>query len=304
MAMHNGDNISSHEENDSVHEENPVVPEINADDMVEVNPDNSPETVIRETETPVISDRSDDSITKYLLRKASSRKIDNVGLMPGTNINIVKSRQGGRIDYQRCTVAFSLPGKGGYPWAITAGHCGEVGDKVYSLPDNRDWNKAKFLGTLRYVSEANYENGKGDWGAIRLYPDALRPPSPQGIPMVLFNTVIPEGTSVCKSGARTGYSCGLQGYKGVKAMLKDDDNSGITSNKVDEITKICVLPGDSGGPVFSESGIIGVMASTSATSYDGESNICTAPASAYYVPINDVIEQIKHAVPDIMFKKM
>ncbi len=249
------------------------------------------------------SNRRNDSGKIYSLREASSSQLDNVGVMPGTPIAIVTSRNSSSVSYERCTIAFSLPGKGGYPWAITAGHCGEVGEKVYTMPTSNEWSDSYFLGTIRYKSEINSENGNGDWAAIRLYDKAAMPKHSNNIPMKLNTNNVSEGTSVCKNGSRTGYSCGIQGEKNVKAILSGTDGTEKTSGYLDEVKKICALPGDSGSPVFSDSGIIGVLSSTGASAEDSKSGVCTSPSSAYYVPIGQVVAQIKSKVPDIIFKK-
>lgn len=277
-------------------------------------PDNIPdidndknEDIVKSTEknnsSTSYNNHRNDSGKIYSLRKASSTQLDNVGVMPGTPIAIVTSRDSSSVSYERCTISFSLPGKGGYPWGITAGHCGNVGDKVYTVPQNDEWSSSYFLGTIRYKSEINSENGNGDWAAIRLYDKAIMPQSNNNIPMRLNTNNVPEGTSVCKNGSRTGYSCGIQGEKNVKAILSGTDDSDKTSGYLDEVKKICALPGDSGSPVFSDSGIIGVLSSTGASTEDSESGICTSPSSAYYVPMGKVITQIKEKVPDIIFKR-
>ena len=304
LGMKISENINI--ESNIIKDNNATSPEPSS--ITSITSENNDNDIIRTTKKKDSSDNNasnrGDTGKIYSLRQASSTQIDNVGVMPGTPIAIVTSRDASTVSYERCTIAFSLPGKGGYPWGITAGHCGNVGDKVYTIPVNNEWSSSYFLGTIRYKSEINSENGDGDWAAIRLYDKAPIPQYNNNIPMRLNTNNVAEGTSVCKNGSRTGYSCGIQGDKNVKAILSGTDGSDQTTGYLDEVKKICALPGDSGSPVFSDSGIIGVLSSTGASSEDSKSGVCTAPSSAYYVPIGQVIKQIKEKVPDIIFKRL
>lgn len=247
------------------------------------------------TETPPQS-----SATIDLMPAQGNGRVGRVGLMPGTPIAVVKSRQDNIVKFDACTIAFSLPGKTEHPWAITAGHCGKEGDKVYSMPkEGGTFSETTFLGTIRKVSISNYSSGTGDWSAIRLATRAMQPPHPDMVPLKLSLGKPESGTKLCKVGTTTGYNCGRKEREGVIAGLSNIGGSGDSiSAKLDEV-KLCALPGDSGSPVFSKRGIVGVVSSTSADKQDMESGSCRTNTSAFYVPIDEVIAQVGRSVPDV-----
>jgi len=299
VVIHNNSMSFNNADNDPSYNDNPY-------NNQEDNIDEDHNDIVRSTvkKNPHRDHKNNNpSGTIYPLQASSSHRLRNVGVMPGTPIAIVTSRDSSSVSYERCTVSFSLPGKSGYPWGITAGHCGNIGDKVYTVPKNNEWSSSHFLGTIRYKSKINSSNGDGDWAAIRLSTKAKTPLSHNNVPMQLNTKNVKEGSSVCKAGSRTGYSCGMQGDKNVKAILSGMEEDTQTSGYLDEIKKICALPGDSGSPVFSDFGIVGVLSSTGASEKDSETGICSSPSSAYYVPIDQVVEQIQDNVPDIIFKK-
>ena len=231
----------------------------------------------------------------YELKRPISDKIGNEGLLPGTHIIIINDiSQDGQVNYDQCTAAFSVPGVDGFPWAITAGHCGKVGQKVYSKPIDGNFNNIEFLGTIRAVPEVSYNTGMGDWGAIRLDPNATRPPAPNDIPMNLLIDNIKEGEVLCKNGSRTGADCGTQGKKGVKTVFEN------SNAKLDEVV-LCALSGDSGSPIYNNRGIVGVLSSSTAPNDDMISGKCTTKSSAYYTPTADIVKQLKTFVPNAEF---
>ena len=242
---------------------------------------------------------------KYIKLPTPSKtgRIGKSGLKPGTQIAVIKQkaseRNGYKLRYNACTVAFSVKGIDKYPWAITAGHCGKVGQKVYSQPDEKT-GKSHFLGTIRVVSELNSEKHTGDWAAIRLYPKAQIPNAPQGIPLKLLSGDVPVGTTVCKYGSTTGKGCGKKNNEDTLVTFTNAKTQVETSGILDSAT-MCSLPGDSGSPVYTKSGIIGILSSTSASKADMAKGTCPSRNETYYTPIDDVIRQIRKNAPDVLF---
>lgn len=253
----------------------------------------TPETIqpgLVESVTPNTGVRVNSEKT-YSLPQPVGDKIGNSGLLPGTGVAIVQEMTETQVRSDQCTIAFSLSGVDGFPWAITAGHCGKVGQKVYTLPSEGDFRTTTFLGTVRAVSESSYETGDGDWAAIRLDPNALRPSAPAGIPMHLVDTNVERGDRLCKNGSRTGYDCGPQGGKELKTVFNN------ATAKLDEVI-LCALSGDSGSPIYSNKGIVGVLSSSTAPASDMKNGYCTQQSGAYYTPVADVISQIRTKVPN------
>lgn len=243
-----------------------------------------------DTGTVVVAEKN------YRIIPPTNGIIGNAGLLPGTPIAILNSiENNGSINFGQCTIAFSVPGSDGFPWAITAGHCGDVGKKVYSIPVNGTFENSTFLGTIRKVSNYSFDTGKGDWSAIRLDPNAPLPASPTDIPLQISVKNVENGAFLCKNGSRTGYDCGPQGRKNLKASLIDNRTA-----KLDEVT-LCSLPGDSGSPIYDNQGIVGVLSSSTASEQDRANGYCTENSGTYYTPMGDVVDQVRDSIPSAVF---
>ncbi|MEV0033505.1 serine protease [Nocardia sp. NPDC050793] len=120
---------------------------------------------------------------------------------------------------------------------LTAGHCSQAGTSVVAEA-NRD---AGVVGTFAYT------NAHMDYAVIEFDPDSVIPVNRVG------NTTITElgGPAqfpdiACKQGYTTGQTCGLA-YGDV-----------FQSNNW-AWTQICVLPGDSGGPIMVGTTLVGMV---------------------------------------------
>lgn len=238
---------------------------------------------------------------------SSSGRVGKTGLLPGTQIAVLQEMNEDGVKFSSCTVGFSLPGKGVFPWAITAGHCGNVGDKVYDIilsPDG-SISDMKFLGTIRYSSMFNSDENTSDWGAIRLNPKAQLPSVNQEIPLFISTKDIKNGEKLCKYGSRTKRSCGPKVDSNilVKSNMDNRFNSQTVVGYADK-AQLCALPGDSGGPVFDNNGIVGIISSTSIgvnSNFNDSDLRCDTDSESYsyYIPVESILQQIKTAVPDI-----
>lgn len=265
------------------------------------------ESLEEEDEALPSETKSQSRTPSFPLLEPQSDFVGKTGLLPGTHIGIIEDISEERIKFTSCTVAFSLPGKGKFPWAITAGHCGDVGDKIYDIVLSQEGKvvDTRFLGTIRYSSVFDSDKKTSDWGAIRLNPKAKLPTSTAKIPMRVETKEVGNGTSLCKYGSRTHRSCGEKVESNVLVKSNSENyQSGKTVVGYADKARLCALPGDSGGPVFDNTGIVGIISSTSigvkdnkgddALSCKGESESFT-----YYIPVDSVIRQIKQNIPDI-----
>lgn len=256
----------------------------------------------RSTQTVTPEATPEDSRTPAVKPVALSFPTDglvgNKGLLPGTRVAVVSGRSEREISYDLCTVAFSLPGKGGKPWAITAGHCGQPGQKVYSVPDDGIFDHAEFLGTIRATSAANYDSQAGDWAGIRLSPKAHLPKKDTKITPLLDTRERKDGARLCKVGATTGFNCGSKEYSDVKAAISDVGDDSHAYGMFDAV-KLCALPGDSGGPIFDRGGIVGVLSATTAGVDSQDTLQCEADSMAYYTPMDRVLEQVFRTIDDV-----
>lgn len=271
-------------------------------DMPTAFPETNPPEDDAETVPPIETAQGE----VYPLAKNTSSRIGRFGLLPATPVAIVKQRTASKVKFDTCTVAFSLPGKGRgkNPWAITAGHCGKVGQKVYTLPTGSTFNSAVFVGTVRAVSEPDSSRGTSDWSAIRLNPKAKMPNHRTKIPMQLDTYPRKQDERLCKNGNTTGFNCGAKGKDNVSTELKSvDKTTGALKTYHASMSQVhlCALPGDSGSPIFDHDGIVGVLSSTSASKKEVASGKCKTTSLAYYTPIGEVVEQIRKKVPSIVF---
>lgn len=238
---------------------------------------------------------------------SASGRVGKTGLLPGTQIAVLQEMNEEGVKFSSCTVGFSLPGKGVFPWAITAGHCGNVGDKVYNIILSPDGSIAdmKFLGTIRYSSMFNSDENTSDWGAIRLNPKAQLPSVNQEIPLFISTKDIKNGEKLCKYGSRTKRSCGPKVDSNI--LVKSNMDARFDSQTVvgyADKARLCALPGDSGGPVFDNDGIVGIISSTSIgvhSNFNDNDLRCDTnnESYSYYIPVESILQQVKTAVPDI-----
>lgn len=236
----------------------------------------------------------------YPLEPATGTRLGREGLLPATPIAVIKSRTATRVEFDACTVSFSLPSKtGDFAYAVTAGHCGKPGQDVYSKPHGDDFSTAIKLGKITYSSDMNEATGETDWAVIKLNPKAKRPKHATKITLALDTYPRPIDKTVCKRGSTTGFGCGKKGEDGVRTQLRITEDSPQEVVAVMSKAYICALPGDSGAPIFDKDGIIGVLSSTSASQEDINNHRCATNNIAFYSPITSVIAEIEQAVPDV-----
>lgn len=240
------------------------------------------------------------------LAKPSTTKLNDAGLMPGTNIIVVRDKTSEKVVSDSCTVAFSLPKENGGYIAVTAGHCGEVGSEVYSVPTTQYFNSAEKLGFISHVSSPGDFEGAGDWGVIDLDGNAHHPRNAAQVPLRVDLGTREPGQRLCKDGARTGYGCGDKGEDDVLVNLGGFYGEGFSGNNervtgvLDQVY-LCSLPGDSGSPIYDEEGIVGILSSSSASDEEVTQGSCnsTGESKSYYSPSSDVIAQIEKSVPGV-----
>lgn len=165
----------------------------------------------------------------------------SIGLQVGTahaaGAAVLGGGSGIFVDEGRCTLATIGRDAGGRLVGFTAGHCGDAGTAVRSeaAPD------AGVVGSFAY------SNKDMDYAVIVFDPDKVVPVNRIG------NTTITEVGApaqfpeiACKEGRTTGQTCGL-----IYGELFG--TGGWTW------TQVCVLPGDSGGPVVVGTKLIGLV---------------------------------------------
>lgn len=240
---------------------------------------------------------------KLPIAHKKGEKIGSGGVAPGTHIAVLYSKTQGSVKIEKCTVAFSIKDTSQNPYAVTAGHCGEKGQKVFTLPDDNNFSSAQYLGKIVEKSDVHGSDNKNtDWAVVKLNKNARVPSDSLGIKYALNTSHKKIGDSLCKQGSRTGTSCGMKSSEGVQASVEGNPRRGYTGSKFSIIldaVRTCALPGDSGGPVYDRKGIVGVTSATSSED-NRKTNRCDSQSTQlYYSPIERVISEIHRSIPKI-----
>lgn len=174
----------------------------------------------------------------------------------------------------RCSLGFNGTDGNGNVVNITAGHCnpniaatgGANSPSVYQL-----------VGESRGPEVGQFQKsilGNQDYSIIGIndqFRDAFSNPLvsvPGAGPISVTGVAVPVvGAPVCKSGARTGFSCGV--VNAVDQTVQVGDRLLTQSFSAN----ICALPGDSGGPLVTGTLALGISSASSVADYP----ICEIP---------------------------
>ena len=133
-----------------------------------------------------------------------------------------------------CTTTVAGYNDRGQKVAITAGHCGEVGDAVRSAD-------APQLGRTGMITHVNHDL---DYAVITLAPNTEVTRSYNGVTANrLGGAPVPAGGVVCKTGVASGTTCGYT------------INDWGTRNT----NHVCAMQGDSGAPLMEGDRVIGMI---------------------------------------------
>lgn len=147
---------------------------------------------------------------------------------PGTPVLV-----GQRAD-RMCTIAVAGYDDAGRKVALTAGHCGAVGEPITSAD-------AVALGPAGSIVHVNQQY---DFALIHLGPNTEVTRSYDGVTINnLGSAPIPPGRAVCKKGVASGVTCGVT-WHDYDAM---------------NINQVCAMQGDSGGPLFVGDRLVGLV---------------------------------------------
>ncbi len=157
----------------------------------------------------------------------------------------------------RCSVGFAV--NGGF---VTAGHCGNTGDRTTSP-------SGTFAGSSFPGNDYAYVQTPGQnlVGAVNNYSG--------GTVAVSGSAEAPVGSSICRSGSTTGWRCGTIGARNASVTYAEGTITGLIR------TSACAEPGDSGGSALSGNQAQGVTS--------GGSGNCTVGGTTYFQPVNEIL---------------
>lgn len=135
--------------------------------------------------------------------------------------------------YGMCTVAAVGTDGAGRKVALTAGHCGNVGDQVVAADSFA-------AGPTGRVAR---KNGALDYAVIELGPRADLTASYNGTTIRSTGGAARTGDTLCKNGYATGVTCGM-------TWIAD----GVRNQ-----SQVCAMAGDSGAPLYSGTRLVGMV---------------------------------------------
>ncbi len=162
----------------------------------------------------------------------------------------------------RCSLGFNVQDPAGTKYALTAGHCTNIGSSWSigttagsSFPGND-------YGIIRHSNPANAD------GRVYLYNGTYQDITNAANPYV--------GQSVLRSGSTTGVHGGT--VTGLNATV-NYGSSGIVYGLIQ--TNVCAEPGDSGGPLFSGTTALGLTS--------GGSGNCSSGGTTFFQPVVEAL---------------
>jgi streptogrisin C len=168
-----------------------------------------------------------------------------------------------------CTLGFSASNSSGLVYALTAGHCTQTSGQWQGGPNNTTIGPSD---GYRYPGD--------DYGRIRVGFGWLPTSKIQGGPSVLGSTQATVGSTVCKSGAGSGYTCGvIQAQNQTVNYGSSGTVFGMTR------TNVCAWSRDSGAPFISSSRQAqGILSGSTQNDY-----VCGSLENTYYQPVNEAL---------------
>lgn len=196
----------------------------------------------------------------------------------------------------KCSFGFNGTDGSGQTVNISAGHCDpnrdgagtEYAAQVVPLVNNQPGPRVGYFAKSQFNEQDYSIINIDDDAKYRFDNNSIRVPFNRSVNIDgVADPVV--GAPVCKSGSTTGYSCGV--------VTSVNQSANVDGNPLSNLftTNICVLQGDSGGPVITGTKALGITsASNVATSAFCEiaqaaTLIGQEPPTQYATPIKDIL---------------
>ena len=233
-----------------------------------------------QTKTVVVnvlaSDKAAQAKAKAAIKDLPAAQIVLIDELPKPLWNVIGGQAITTSTGARCSIGFTARNSAGTRYAITAGHCTELGGT---------WTGAG--GALGPVAGTSFPTN--DYGRIQITSSAAvstalvdRYTSGSDVTVTGVATATP-GTGVCRIGSTTGWRCGfVNGTNQTVNYGGGDIVSGLTR------TTACAQPGDSGGAYVTSPGSGSTRVSALGVLSGGSGN-CSSGGTTFYQPINEIL---------------
>ncbi|CAM5452669.1 Serine protease OS=Streptomyces fumanus OX=67302 GN=GCM10018772_45540 PE=3 SV=1 [Streptomyces fumanus] len=213
----------------------------------------------------------DSTVSQAEIAKIKKQAGENAGALtikrtPGTFSKLIQGGDAIYADSWRCSLGFNVQNSSGTQYFLTAGQYTDGAGNWYS-------NSAR---TTVIGTTAGSSFPGNDYGIVRYTGSVSRPGTANGVDITSAATPA-VGTTVIRDGSTTGT------HSGRVTALNTTVNYGggdIVSGLIQ--TTVCAEPGDSGGPLYSNSGIAYGLTS-------GGSGNCTSGGTTFFQPVTEAL---------------
>jgi streptogrisin C len=181
------------------------------------------------------------------------------------------SQSGG--SYYYCSVGFGVT-KSGAQGYVTAGHCGNAGDRTYVLANRRT------IGAQIGQFQSSTFGNSGDFAYVSHTTGNTTNAYVKGVGPVRGQNVAAIGAAVCRSGRTTGVKCGTIEAYNTTVNYAEGAVSGMTR------VKVCAEGGDSGGSFISGDQAQGVLSGGNYSCKGGQASLATS----YFQPVAEILQ--------------
>ncbi|MDR1151821.1 MAG: S1 family peptidase, partial [Bifidobacteriaceae bacterium] len=166
--------------------------------------------------------------------------------------------------YHACTLGFWGYDSSGQPVALTAGHCAKNASGPVSKMQSADpWGESGAAESGSFGAFHLGMYGSGYDATLVLsnleqsapgHVDVFGSAGPQRVPVYGWTAPV-VGANVCKSGARTGWTCGVITELPKDFVVSDEGSPTVSGMS----TTLCSASGDSGSPILSGNYAVGIL---------------------------------------------